>query len=233
MLELAILGALRERDLHGYELKRRLNELVGSLAEVSFGSLYPALARLEAIGAIEPLKPQGSPVIPLTGSLGGEFAAFRAREAANRDARGKKVYRITDRGETVLQDILRTGSPRLLLGDARVSPGAADRLFRVRLAFARYLAPDERIELLEQRRAVVVERIDRLTTRAEAHGAALDGYSRSVHEHDRELLEADLRWLERLAAAERTARNPARGPAAKHDVAQQPAASHGRKESEP
>jgi anti-sigma regulatory factor (Ser/Thr protein kinase) len=52
MLELPILGLLQEEPLHGYELKKRLDETLG-LWGVSFGSLYPALARLEAAG--EPL----------------------------------------------------------------------------------------------------------------------------------------------------------------------------------
>ncbi len=47
MLELAILGLLKEQPLHGYELKKRLGETLGFLWGVSFGSLYPALRRLE------------------------------------------------------------------------------------------------------------------------------------------------------------------------------------------
>src|ERR1019366_9737857 len=46
VLELAILGLLKEQDLHGYELKKRLAETLGLGSGVSFGSLYPALGRL-------------------------------------------------------------------------------------------------------------------------------------------------------------------------------------------
>ena len=85
MLELAILGVLKEQDLHGYELKKRLTESLGAFSSVSFGSLYPALARLEAAGAVrvldgDPADP-APPPIPMTGSLGGELAAFRLRAA--------------------------------------------------------------------------------------------------------------------------------------------------------
>src|SRR5438128_10059761 len=80
MLELAIVGVLKEQDLHGYELKKRLAETLGPLSSVSFGSLYPALARLEAAGAVEAVEVAGalavSP-IPMTGSIGGEVAALR------------------------------------------------------------------------------------------------------------------------------------------------------------
>lgn len=41
-----MLGVLREGPLHGYELKKRLREVLGPLSRVSFGSLYPALERL-------------------------------------------------------------------------------------------------------------------------------------------------------------------------------------------
>jgi DNA-binding PadR family transcriptional regulator len=50
MLDFAILGLLREQPRHGYELKRALGEL--GFWQVSFGSLYPALRRLEKRGAI-------------------------------------------------------------------------------------------------------------------------------------------------------------------------------------
>src|SRR5262245_12033908 len=104
LLELAILGLLKEQDLHGYELKKRLGETLGLFSGVSFGSLYPALARLEAAGAVKAVDAYPAPPvsIPLTGSLTGELAAFRAlspggrqRRSAGRPTRGKKVYGIT------------------------------------------------------------------------------------------------------------------------------------------
>jgi DNA-binding PadR family transcriptional regulator len=51
VLELAILGLLKEQPLHGYELKKRLGDTLGFLWGVSYGSLYPALRRLERAGA--------------------------------------------------------------------------------------------------------------------------------------------------------------------------------------
>ena len=52
MIELAVLGVLTDADLHGYELKKRLRDVLGPLSSVSFGSLYPALHRLEEQGWI-------------------------------------------------------------------------------------------------------------------------------------------------------------------------------------
>ena len=57
MLDFAILGLLREAPRHGYELKRTLGDL--GFWQVSFGSLYPALRRLEKQGFIEATKGGG------------------------------------------------------------------------------------------------------------------------------------------------------------------------------
>ena len=83
MLELAILGLLKEQPLHGYELKKRLGDTLGFLWGVSYGSLYPALRRLERAGAIEIVAPRSeapAPApMPATGSIDGETAAARIR----------------------------------------------------------------------------------------------------------------------------------------------------------
>jgi DNA-binding PadR family transcriptional regulator len=49
-LELAVLGLLHESPLHGYELRKRLNLLLGWGRLLSYGSLYPALKRLLRAG---------------------------------------------------------------------------------------------------------------------------------------------------------------------------------------
>ena len=51
-LELAVLGLLHESPLHGYELRKRLNLLLGWGRLLSYGSLYPALKRLLRSGLI-------------------------------------------------------------------------------------------------------------------------------------------------------------------------------------
>ncbi len=60
MLELAILGELTG-PLHGYEIRRRLAQTLGPWRRLSFGSLYPALHRLEAAGLIEVVTRSGQP----------------------------------------------------------------------------------------------------------------------------------------------------------------------------
>jgi DNA-binding PadR family transcriptional regulator len=51
-LELAVLGLLHESPLHGYELRKRLNLLLGWSRVLSYGSLYPALKRMLRAGWI-------------------------------------------------------------------------------------------------------------------------------------------------------------------------------------
>jgi DNA-binding PadR family transcriptional regulator len=195
MLDLAILGLLEERELHGYEIRKRLREHLGLLANVSFGSIYPALSRLETAGAVEVTEESGrverAPVPP-TGSLSGELAVHRARRhAAPRGRRSRKVFRITPEGRRLFAELLAGGGTE----DARS--------FGLRLAFARHLAPQARLGLLERRRALLVQRLDQ--ARAATGDAGLDVYARSVVEHTAEGVQRDITWLDQLIAAERGA----------------------------
>src|SRR5690606_12936057 len=110
MIDLAVLGLLAENDLHGYELRKRLGDLRGLRLAISFGSLYPALGRLERAGFVKAVTSEArTPTAPMSGSLVGELAAFRAQRraaAGGRGARGKKVYGITDAGRQRLIELL-------------------------------------------------------------------------------------------------------------------------------
>ena len=191
MLELAILGLLVDDDLHGYELKRRLTEVLGTLSSVSYGSLYPALARLEKAAAVKAVTTDADELPPATGSLGAELALFRRRAAAGgpaRSGRTRKVYGITDRGRQVFSDLL-TADPASL---------SDDREFTLRLAFARFLPPEARVRLLERRRATLVERLT--TTRSRS---GRDAYAAALLEHGAATTERDISWLDDLIARER------------------------------
>jgi DNA-binding PadR family transcriptional regulator len=192
MLELAILGLLQEQELHGYELKKRLGDTLGPFSGASFGSLYPALRRLEAAGALKAVEANPAPhrPTPMTGSLGGELAAFRARRGASSPSgRGRKVYGITERGQELFEE--------LLAGDGAAATDD-DRTFTVKLAFARFLTPEGRLRLLERRRAHLAERLARAPRRT-----GLDRYRRSLLEHSNETTERDIAWLDRLIEAEK------------------------------
>lgn len=204
MLELAILGLLKEQELHGYELKKRLTEVLGAFSSVSFGSLYPALARLEAAGAVRVVVSEAvdgggagaSPVVPMTGSIAGEAAAYRARRSAARSARPsrtRKVYAITPRGETVFEELL----------EAESASADDDRAFNLKLAFCRHLPPERRLGLFERRRALLVERLARARTNLRTRKERMDLYTQSLVDHGAEATERDISWLDRLIAIER------------------------------
>ncbi len=190
MLDLAILGLLEERGgLHGYEIRRQLRDGLGVLANVSFGSLYPALARLEASGAVEATEPSPADVPP-TGSLSGEWAVLRSRRpAGTRGRRSRKAYRITDTGRQLFADLL-----------CRADGADDPRSFSLRVAFAGHLAPQARLALLERRRQQLAERLGDVRT---SGSPGLGAYARSVVEHAADAVEHDIRWLDRLIEAER------------------------------
>ncbi len=167
--------------MHGYDLRKRLREDFGPLSNLSFGSLYPALARLEAGGAVRALESPGrsgaedalvnGTAVPLTGSLGGERAAQMARRATAKAAaalgghgtRARKVYEITARGEVLFEELL--DAP-----EGRDDP----RGFALRLSFARHLSPGARARLLERRRLQLSDRVQRARKTLAAPGRPHD-----------------------------------------------------------
>ncbi len=194
VLDIAILGLLMDRDHHGYEIRTQLRDRLGVWANVSFGAIYPALARLERQGLVEAVpstEPRHSLGSLSTGSLSGERASLRARRASTGlGRRGRKVYRITERGR---QDFV-----AMLANPATVDDS---KNFSLRIALARYLTPSLRVNLIERRRADLLERLAEM--RAGAHNEDLDQYARDVMEHAAAGVELDLEWIDNLLSTER------------------------------
>ncbi len=195
MLELAVLGLLKEQPLHGYELKKRLSDTLGFLWGVSYGSLYPALRRLERDGAIEIVTAAPEPPSPAsTGSITGDLAAARLRAMAGRlsasSRRTRKAYRITARGDALFSELL-------LADDAH---GDDEKSFALKLAFCGHLQPAQRLELLSRRRRVLAERLER---QLGVRGTRDDRYTRSLVEHRTKSTQRDLEWVDELITAER------------------------------
>ena len=189
MIDLAILGLLDEQDLHGYELKKQLAELVGARSGISFGSLYPALARLEKAGAVKAVEAHtADATIPMTGALSGEIAAFRAKIGRPAEGRRtKKVYGITEVG-------------RRRLGELLVDDSTDDRTFAVQVAFCHTLLPEQRLALFDRRRTVLERR---LAERSRVSGGRTDTYRSSLREHDTRTITHDLAWIDELIGAAR------------------------------
>jgi DNA-binding PadR family transcriptional regulator len=130
MLELAILGLLKERSMHGYQLSKRLTDTLGGFWRVSYGSLYPSLKRLERQGAVEQV--------------------FDEQEVGRR----KNVYRITDDGETLFRELLEEAGSDATGEDNRfrvrlaffkyLAPDARIRLLERRRAFL-----EERLDTIQ------------------------------------------------------------------------------------
>ena len=151
MLELAILGLLKERSMHGYQLSKRLTDTLGAFWKVSYGSLYPALKRLEREGAVEPV--------------------FDRDDVGRR----KNVYRITAKGEALFAELLQEAAPeswednrfRVRLAFFRyLKPETRLRLLEKRRAYLEDRLSDIKTSLKNYR-----ERIDAYTLSLMRHGA--------------------------------------------------------------
>lgn len=197
MLELAILGLLKDQPLHGYELKKRLGESLGVLWGVSYGSLYPALRRLESSGAIvevEPTDPSTRGHRPSTGSVTGDLAAarHRLRTLAGSGRRTRKAYRMTSSGETRFLELFTDEA------------GTEDeRGFALRVSLFGHVPVAARLAVLERRRAGLGACLEALGAGRNATGS--DRYARSLAEHRARSIERDLEWVDELVAAEQSA----------------------------
>ncbi len=149
MLELAILGLLKERSMHGYQLSKQLSETLGGFWRVSYGSLYPSLRRLEKDGAVE--------------------AVF-----SDEVGRRKNVYRITPKGESVFQELLQeTGQESPEDNKFRVRLAFFKYLkpeTRIRVLEKRRAYLEERLITIQAQLAKTKERIDAYTLSLMTHG---------------------------------------------------------------
>ncbi|HEC09599.1 MAG TPA: PadR family transcriptional regulator [Acidimicrobiales bacterium] len=189
MLELVLLGQLVDAELHGYELKKRIEGFPGGEGATSFGSLYPALNRLARAGMVE-VVPEGRrfrPQIPMTGSLDGEALLFRNRRAkAPRGGRSRKAYRLTEAGRRRLIQLLNDDS-------------VDDRVFPWKVSLVHLLGDAERerlfgrrVELLRRRRADIDQAIT---------AGSINRYRREHLGVQLVSVDQELRWLDSVLPA--------------------------------
>ncbi|MGC9154459.1 MAG: PadR family transcriptional regulator [Ferrimicrobium sp.] len=180
--ELLLLGLLADEGMHGYELKRRIDTAFGALMTMSWGSLYPALAKLERRGLIRS-ETTNTPAFDsrqLSGALAAELALLQRGEQPANGRRNRKVYTITTAGQTALLELLRG----IALDD--------DRTFWFALAFSDHLTEAERIRLFERRVGLINERmraLGELSARSNGLGQVKHGLEYR--------LDAELQWIER------------------------------------
>lgn len=176
MLELAVLGLLKERSMHGYQLKKSLSETLGPFWQVSYGALYPALKRLRAQGAVEEVFPK------------------------TKVGRRRNVYRLTDKGERTFAELLESVGERELATDDN---GFRVRLAffrylkpetRIGVLERRRAALYVRLGELKQRLTSYRERVDDYTLSLMRHG--MDSTERDISWVD-DLIQAERRAARR------------------------------------
>lgn len=185
VLHTAVLGLLGEQPLHGYELRARLDVLVGALRRrVSFGSVYPALRSLESSGLIVACDTPDGCGDP-------EQAPAAARALAPR--RRRVVYGLTPDGEAHLTDILASSGPATW----------DDGDFDVRFAFFARTDTATRLAVLDGRRATVSERLERARQHDPCCGGRGDDYRTELARRSAQSLESELTWLDEVVSRER------------------------------
>jgi len=176
VLELAVLGLLKERSMHGYQLKKSLSETLGPFWQVSYGALYPALKRLRAQGAVEEVFPK------------------------TKVGRRRNVYRLTDKGERTFAELLESVGERELATDDN---GFRVRLAffrylkpetRIGVLERRRAALYVRLGELKQRLSSYRERVDDYTLSLMRHG--MDSTERDISWVD-DLIQAERRAARR------------------------------------
>jgi DNA-binding PadR family transcriptional regulator len=182
LLELAILGLLRESPLHGYELRKRLNAVLGAFRVLSYGTLYPCLRGLVTRGWIA----EDNTAKSLPGSLSGTSAAGSRR--------GRIVYELTSDGLAQFQSMLSQSGPAAWEDDT----------FNVHFSFFARTESDVRLRILEGRRSRLEERLDAFRSAAAQRRERLDLYTTELQRHGLESAEREVRWLSELIETERS-----------------------------
>jgi len=191
VLELAVLGLLADTPMHGYELRKRLNAVLGSFRAFSYGSLYPCLKSLVVRGWIAE-----DVAVPSPGRTAGRAPARSAARASNR--RSKIVYKLTAEGKEQLQEML-----------AEAGPSAwEDDNFGVHFALFARTDAETRMRILEGRRNRLEERLEGVRTALGRTRERLDSYTLELQRHGLESVEREVRWLNELIHAERHAEQP-------------------------
>jgi DNA-binding PadR family transcriptional regulator len=157
VLELAVLGLLHESPMHGYELSKRLNTMLGAFRAFSYGSLYPCLKQMLAVGHA---------------SADGEPTGSRSRI----------VYRLTAEGKEHLQDLLGEAGPSSWedenFGVHFAFFSQTDAAVRMRILEGRRNRLEERLDHVKTSVSRTRERVDSYTLELQRHG--LESVEREV-----------------------------------------------------
>lgn len=127
--KLLLLGTLRSHEMHGYQLNEMLRQSVGLPIKLTKPNAYKLLNKMEQDGWI----------------------TYREEREGNRPPR--RVYKITEEGEIVFQEILR---------DSLAAYSIPEFPSTVGFNFLDLLPRDEAMILLQQRRGKVISLYDEM-----------------------------------------------------------------------
>ena len=152
-LELAVLGLLQETPMHGYELRKQLNVVLGWGRVLSYGSLYPALKKMLKAGWIAEVVSDAPPT-------------------ASR--RQRIVYAISPDGEARFARLMSEAGPSAWEdGDFDVRFaffGRTDMAVRLRILEGRRSRLEERLERVQSQLDRTRQQMDRYATELQRHG---------------------------------------------------------------
>ena len=119
MYEFIILAQLMNGPAHGYLIAKIINDMIGPFARISYGRLYPLLAKLEESGLI---------------------VAEQVTASGQARDRQQRIFTITDAGRMRFQ---------FLMNDTGLNPGEYQKLFAYKVSAFAYITPAERLRLID------------------------------------------------------------------------------------
>ncbi len=151
-LELAVLGLLHESPMHGYELRKQLNGVLGWGRVLSYGSLYPALKKMLRAGWI----------------------AEDASGPVGMGRRQRIVYELTAAGNQRFTHLMSEAGPSAWEDDNFDVRFAffsrTDMEIRLRILEGRRSRLQERLERVQAQLARTQRQMDRYATELQRHG---------------------------------------------------------------
>ncbi len=123
MYEFIVLAQLLHGPAHGYLIAKIINDMIGPYARISYGRLYPLLAKLEQNGLIAI-----------------DTEAQSAGQSAQQSDRQLRIYKITDAGRLRF---------RILMNDTGSNQGDYQRLFLYKVTAFTFVTPVERLRLID------------------------------------------------------------------------------------
>jgi len=156
-----ILGLLAEHPMTGYDIRKRVQDVLNVVTNASYGTLYPTLHSLLEEGAVD----------------------VQVIEQDNRPS--KKIYRITERGESDLTTWL--GTPPV--------EDKVKREFLLKLYFAHNLSTPVLQGLLTQRRDELRTKLDTLCAERDTID---DMRHQWIVDYSISICRAEMNWLEQM-----------------------------------